>query len=58
MPGPRSAGHVAVVGSRRAHHVEDSLAAADCTLDDAVLKEIDSLMTGSTQVDGPSPEGM
>ncbi|MGW7244448.1 aldo/keto reductase [Streptomyces sp. NPDC054804] len=52
--------HVAVVGSRRAHHVEDSLAAADFTLDDAVLKEIDSLMAvaGSTQVDGPSPEGM
>nr|WP_268817717.1 aldo/keto reductase [Streptomyces sp. 3213.3] len=49
---------VAIVGTRRADHVEDSLAAADITLGETDLKEIDSIMAAATPVAGPSPEGM
>jgi aryl-alcohol dehydrogenase-like predicted oxidoreductase len=49
---------VAIVGTRRAHHVEDSLAAADLSLDEGDLKEIDSIMTAAVPVAGPSPEGV
>ncbi|MER6566864.1 aldo/keto reductase [Streptomyces sp. NPDC001093] len=49
---------VAIVGTRRAHHVEDSLAAADLSLDEADLKEIDSMMAAAVPVAGPSPEGV
>ncbi|MFI5887924.1 aldo/keto reductase [Streptomyces sp. NPDC051554] len=48
--------HVAVDGTRHADHVEDSLAAADITLGEAYLKEIDSIMAAATPVAGPSPE--
>jgi aryl-alcohol dehydrogenase-like predicted oxidoreductase len=49
---------VAIVGTRRAHHVEDSLAAADFSLGEADLKEIDSIMAAATPVAGPSPESV
>lgn len=50
--------HVAVVGARRADHVEDSLAAADMVLDDADLDEIDKITAWATPLGGPSPEGI
>ncbi|MDH6130113.1 aldo/keto reductase [Kitasatospora sp. GP82] len=50
--------HVAIVGTRRAHHVDDSLAAADITLDEADLKGIDSITGAATPVAGPSPESV
>jgi aryl-alcohol dehydrogenase-like predicted oxidoreductase len=50
--------HVAIVGARHAAHVDDSLAAADVTLSDDDLAEIDKLMVSATPVSGPSPEGM
>jgi aryl-alcohol dehydrogenase-like predicted oxidoreductase len=50
--------HVAIVGARQADHVQDSLAAADVSLSDADLDEIDKIMSTAVQVTGPSPEGM
>ena len=50
--------HVAIVGTRHAGHVEESLAAADIALSDADLDEIDKVMASATPVAGPSPEGM
>lgn len=50
--------HAAIVGARRAHHVDDSLAAADITLDEADLKDIDSITAAATQVTGPTPESV
>jgi aryl-alcohol dehydrogenase-like predicted oxidoreductase len=49
--------HVAIVGARQASHVQDSLAAADVSLSDADLDEMDKIMSFGTQVAGPSPEG-
>src|SRR4030081_1266018 len=48
--------HVAIVGARSAHHIEDSLAAADITLSHADLAAIDRVMATTTPIDGPSPE--
>lgn len=48
----------AIVGTRHADHVEDNLAAADITLGETGLKEIDSIMAAATPVVGPSPESM
>jgi aryl-alcohol dehydrogenase-like predicted oxidoreductase len=48
--------HVAIVGARSTHHVEDSIAAADLTLSDTDLAEIERIMATATPVDGPSPE--
>jgi aryl-alcohol dehydrogenase-like predicted oxidoreductase len=50
--------HVAIVGSRHAGHVEDSLAAADVSLSDADLAEVEKVIASATPVAGPSPEGM
>jgi aryl-alcohol dehydrogenase-like predicted oxidoreductase len=50
--------HVAIVGTRHASHVDDSLAAVEVSLSDADLAEIDTIMASATQVAGPSPEGM
>ena len=50
--------HVAIVGTRHASHVDDSLAAAEVSLSDADLAEIDTIMASATPVAGPSPEGM
>src|SRR5258708_6825345 len=50
--------HVAIVGARQPGHIQDSLAAADVSLSDADLDEIDEIMSSAAQVAGPSPEGM
>jgi aryl-alcohol dehydrogenase-like predicted oxidoreductase len=50
--------HVAIVGARQSSHVEDSLRAAEVSLTDADLENIDKIMTSATPVAGPSPEGM
>jgi aryl-alcohol dehydrogenase-like predicted oxidoreductase len=50
--------HVAIVGARTAGHIEDSIGAADVTLSDFDLAEIDQIMHSSTPVAGPSPESV
>jgi aryl-alcohol dehydrogenase-like predicted oxidoreductase len=47
---------VAIVGARRATHIEDSVGAADFELSDDDLAEIDRIMAGAVAVAGPSPE--
>ena len=47
--------HVAIVGARRADHIQDSLAAADLTLSGSDLAEIDAIMAAATPVGGPIP---
>jgi aryl-alcohol dehydrogenase-like predicted oxidoreductase len=49
---------VAIVGTRQAAHVQDSLFATAVSLTDAELDEIDKIMTNATPVAGPSPEIM
>jgi aryl-alcohol dehydrogenase-like predicted oxidoreductase len=49
---------VAIVGARQASHVQRSLAAADVSVSDADLDEIDQIMSLGAPVAGPSPEGM
>ncbi|OBG28553.1 aldo/keto reductase [Mycobacterium sp. 852002-51057_SCH5723018] len=46
---------VAIVGARRASHVDDSVAAADVSLSEADLAEIDKIMVSAAAVVGPSP---
>jgi aryl-alcohol dehydrogenase-like predicted oxidoreductase len=50
--------HVAIVGTRQVSHVDESLSAAEISLSDADLAEIDTIMASATPVAGPSPEGM
>jgi aryl-alcohol dehydrogenase-like predicted oxidoreductase len=50
--------HVAIVGARRADHIQDSLAAADVALSADDLDEIDKIMAWATPVAGPSPESV
>jgi hypothetical protein len=50
--------HVAIVGARGTHHVENSLAAADIALGDDDLAEIEAAMAAATPVSGPSPESV
>jgi aryl-alcohol dehydrogenase-like predicted oxidoreductase len=50
--------HVAIVGARRTSHVEDSLAAADVSLSEADLEEIDKIMVSAARASGPSPESV
>jgi aryl-alcohol dehydrogenase-like predicted oxidoreductase len=50
--------HVAIVGTRRASHVDDSLRGVSVSLSDADLAEIDKIMATAAPVGGPSPEGM
>jgi aryl-alcohol dehydrogenase-like predicted oxidoreductase len=47
---------VAIVGARRATHIEESVAAADFELGEQDLAEIDHIMEGALTVAGPSPE--
>jgi aryl-alcohol dehydrogenase-like predicted oxidoreductase len=47
---------VAIVGARRATHIEDSVGAADFHLSDEDLDEIERIMMGAVTVAGPSPE--
>lgn len=50
--------HVAIVGARQAQHVQDSLAAADISLNNTDLAAIDKIMASATPVAGPSPESV
>jgi aryl-alcohol dehydrogenase-like predicted oxidoreductase len=50
--------HVAIVGARRANHIEDSIAAVDISLSNADLAEIEKIMAAATPVAGPSPESV
>jgi aryl-alcohol dehydrogenase-like predicted oxidoreductase len=50
--------HVAIVGARRANHIEESIASVDISLSSADLAEIDKIMATATQVAGPSPESV
>jgi aryl-alcohol dehydrogenase-like predicted oxidoreductase len=49
---------VAIVGSRHASHIEDSVGALELHLSDEDMNEVDELMSGAVAVAGPSPEGM
>jgi aryl-alcohol dehydrogenase-like predicted oxidoreductase len=49
---------VAIVGSRHASHIEDSVGALEMHLSAEDMTEIDSLMSGAVAVAGPSPEAM
>jgi hypothetical protein len=48
----------AIVGTRRAEHVDDSLAAAEASLSDDDLAAIDKVMVSASPVAGPSPESV
>jgi aryl-alcohol dehydrogenase-like predicted oxidoreductase len=48
--------HVAIVGSRWACHVDDSVGALDLCLDADDLARIDAVMSGAVAVAGPTPE--
>jgi len=49
---------VAIVGARHPNHIEDSLAAAELSLSQADLEQIERITSGSVPVGGPSPEAM
>jgi aryl-alcohol dehydrogenase-like predicted oxidoreductase len=50
--------HVAIVGSRRAAHIEDSLSALELRLTAEDLAAIDHIMVDAVAVGGPSPESV
>ncbi len=50
--------HVAIVGARHPDHIEDTLAAAELSLGEADLEQIERIMAGSVAIGGPSPEAM
>ncbi len=47
---------VAIVGSRNAKHIEESLGALDVELSGADLQQIETVMQGAVTAAGPSPE--
>jgi aryl-alcohol dehydrogenase-like predicted oxidoreductase len=49
---------VAIVGARRAAHIEDSVGAAGFELSAEDLADIDDIMAGAVTVAGPSPESV
>jgi aryl-alcohol dehydrogenase-like predicted oxidoreductase len=49
---------VAIVGARSRRHIEDSLAAAELSLSEADLEQIDRIMASSAPLTGPYPEMM
>jgi aryl-alcohol dehydrogenase-like predicted oxidoreductase len=49
---------VTIVGARHPDHIADSVAAADLTLSEADLEEIEGIMAGSVSMGGPHPEMM
>jgi aryl-alcohol dehydrogenase-like predicted oxidoreductase len=49
---------VAIVGARRAAHIEESVGAADLRLAEIDLAEIDAIMDGAVTTGGPSPESV
>jgi aryl-alcohol dehydrogenase-like predicted oxidoreductase len=50
--------HVAIVGARHPGHIEDSVAAAELSLSEADLEQIDRIMAGAVPMTGPHPEMM
>jgi aryl-alcohol dehydrogenase-like predicted oxidoreductase len=50
--------HVAIVGARRARHIEESVAAGDVILSDAELAEIDRITVDAVPIEGATPEGV
>ncbi|MFI7611190.1 aldo/keto reductase [Nonomuraea terrae] len=50
--------HVAIVGARNPRHLDESLTAADLTLGQDDLAEINRIMSGAAPISGPTPEGM
>jgi len=50
--------NVAIVGARHPNHIEASVAAAELSLGEADLEQIDRIMAGSVAIGGPSPEAM
>ncbi|MET8848086.1 aldo/keto reductase [Amycolatopsis sp. NPDC004625] len=50
--------HAAIVGARRAEHIEASVAAADIALTSDDLAEIDRITVDAVQVAGAAPEGI
>jgi aryl-alcohol dehydrogenase-like predicted oxidoreductase len=50
--------HVAIVGARRARHIDDAVAASELHLGDDELAHIDRIMVGATAFTGPSPDRM
>ncbi|HEX2071288.1 MAG TPA: aldo/keto reductase [Thermoleophilaceae bacterium] len=48
---------VAIVGSRNADHIAESVAAVEVQLDDEQLQRIVTIMQGAIGAEGPSPEG-
>jgi aryl-alcohol dehydrogenase-like predicted oxidoreductase len=49
---------VAIVGARSPRHIEDSIAAAELTMSEADLEQIDRIMADSVAMTGPHPEMM
>jgi len=49
---------VAIVGARRASHIEEAVAAAGLSLSEADLGQIEHIMAGAVAIGGPSPEAM
>jgi aryl-alcohol dehydrogenase-like predicted oxidoreductase len=49
---------VAIVGARRAAHIEDSVGAAQLPLGEGERAEIDAIMDGAVTVGGPTPESV
>jgi len=49
---------VAIVGARHPGHIEDSVAAAELSLSEADLEQIDRIMADSVTMTGPHPEMM
>ena len=50
--------HVAIVGTRDPHHVDEALTAAEIDLDDEAMQRINQIMIGAAPVSGPSPESV
>jgi hypothetical protein len=48
--------HVAIVGTRNPHHVDEALAAAEFDLSDEILRQIEQIMVDAVPVAGPTPE--
>jgi aryl-alcohol dehydrogenase-like predicted oxidoreductase len=49
---------VAIVGARHPQHIEQSVTAAEVSLSQADLEQIEQIMAGSVPLSGPSPEMM
>jgi len=50
--------HVAIVGARRAQHVDEAITASELHLGNDALAHVDRIMAGAKSFDGPSPDQM